>query len=81
MATTRKGRIIPPPDPPQGGVFAPDPTAIPAFRGEGEGKGDVSVECGTPSCGTLLVQDMLPGRIRGIAIICPKCGGYNLINI
>jgi hypothetical protein len=82
MAATRKGRIIPKPKDGTRSVLAPTSmAATPVMRGEGAGKGPVTVGCGTDSCDVVLIQDLPMGSVQNIIVLCPKCQGYNEINI
>jgi hypothetical protein len=60
-------------------VLAVPIDGLPVFGGEP--KGTETVLCGTSSCDAVIARDVWPGTIKAVVVLCPKCQGYNLINV
>jgi hypothetical protein len=78
---TRRAQIIS--KPVKASIIAPSLDALPAFVGDpSEPKqGTETVLCGTASCDAVIAQNVWPGNISDMVVLCPKCQGYNLVNV
>ena len=68
-----KAQVIPEPEEGKRTVF--NLQFAPAIHGEGEMKGDVSIQCG--NYGVTLIDTIKLGAIRNIVVKCPECGSFN----
>lgn len=66
-------KVIPQPEEGTRSILTSD--NAPVIRGKGEGKGTLSLACG--SCGAILVENVHPETVRYIVILCPDCRKYN----
>jgi len=71
-----KLKIIPKPEPKTRTVIILERGKLEtAFRGEGEGKGNINLLCG--NCNSKLAKNIHEGAVRNIVIKCAICGLYN----